>query len=115
MIVLLALAWARPDSSRGALVRQPNTTLRMPQEIQRTGFIVTNAFPGHTFDLPIAMATPPGETNRLFVLQRRGQIIVLTNVARATRTVFIELTNQTLSTSSESGLLGIAFHPGYAT
>jgi len=54
----------------------------------------------------------PGETNRLFILEKGGDIAVITNLASPTRSVFMSLP---VVADSESGMLGLAFHPGYAT
>jgi glucose/arabinose dehydrogenase len=73
------------------------------------------AFPGlPTFASPICIASPPGETNRLFVCEHGGNIVVITNLAAPTRTVFLNLTAR-VTLSGEAGLLAVAFHPGFAT
>lgn len=94
------------------LQRLPNTTLSLPPTPPQFGYTVNNAFPGLTFDQPVCIASPPQETNRLFILQKSGSIIAITNLASPTTTVFMTLP---VVTDSESGLLGLAFHPGYAT
>ena len=62
--------------------------------------------------------SPPGDATRLFVLEQKGQILVLQNgVLLPTPALNIQslvsppmvLTNA----NDERGLLGIAFHPGY--
>ena len=62
--------------------------------------------------------SPPGDSTRLFVLEQKGQILVLQNgVLLPTPALNIQslvsppmvLTNA----NDERGLLGIAFHPGY--
>ncbi|HXC34668.1 MAG TPA: PQQ-dependent sugar dehydrogenase [Candidatus Acidoferrales bacterium] len=83
----------------------------------------TNAFPGLIFSNPICITSPPGESNRLFVLEKHGRIIVITNLMNPTRTIFMNISSRVgVDNSSESadvtgeeGLLGMAFHPGYAT
>jgi glucose/arabinose dehydrogenase len=73
------------------------------------------AFPGlPTFSAPISIASPPGETNRLFVCEHGGNIVVITNLAAPTRTVFMNLSSR-VTLNGEAGLLAIAFHPGFAT
>ena len=89
-------------------------TLRMPPDAPSYGYVLNNAFPGLTFSAPIALATPPGETNRLFVLERSGRVTVITNLAAPNRTVFMDISSR-ITGGCEEGLLGIAFHPGYAT
>jgi glucose/arabinose dehydrogenase/mono/diheme cytochrome c family protein len=94
--------------------RVGNTTLRMPPTPPSSIVVTTNAFPTLTITAPICFATPPGETNRLFVLERAGRVIVITNLALPTRTVFMDIASR-VTGGCEEGLLGIAFHPGYAT
>ncbi len=76
-------------------------------------YATPDAFEGLRFTSPVALVTPAGETNRLFIVERGGTIAVITNLAKPTRTVFQTFTN--LQLSGESGLLGLAFHPGHAT
>jgi len=103
----LALSAQLPDSN-------PPVTLRMPQEPPSYGYRFTNAFGNLTFTDPIAIVTPPGETNRIFVLEQAGRIAVITNLAAPTRTVFLDIASRIVA-GGEQGLLGLAFHPGYAT
>lgn len=105
---ITGLTWAGP------LTRVPNTTLQLPEVPGGFGYRFVEAFPGLTLDNPVAIAAPPGETNRLFIVEQRGRIIVITNLAAPTRTVFLDLTKVTVY-GGEQGLLGLAFHPGYAT
>jgi glucose/arabinose dehydrogenase/mono/diheme cytochrome c family protein len=100
------------------LQRESNTTLALPSSPPSFGYTSTNAFGTMTFTNPVAIASPPGETNRIFILEKRGRIIVVTNLAAPTRTMFMDLTARVSASetvSDERGLLGIAFHPGYAT
>ncbi|MFM1768991.1 MAG: hypothetical protein RJA22_1520 [Verrucomicrobiota bacterium] len=92
----------------------PPPTLRMPATTPRFGYTFSNAFGALSFVNPIALRTPPGETNRLFVVEQAGVIAVITNLAAPTRTVFLNKTG-TLLSGGEEGLLGLAFHPGHAT
>ncbi len=108
---LLALAlWqtllAQPFS------RVANTSLRMPQNPGGYGYQLVDAL-GVRFEQPVAIASPPGETNRLFVVEQSGRIAVVTNLAAPTRTVFLDLYASTVR-GGEQGLLGLAFHPNYA-
>lgn len=96
----------------GPIQRAANTTLSLPPSPPQFGYSLANAFPGITFSAPLCIVSPPGETNRLFILEKGGNIVVITNLASPTRTVFMRLS---VRTESESGMLGLAFHPGYAT
>ncbi|HTI68538.1 MAG TPA: PQQ-dependent sugar dehydrogenase [Candidatus Limnocylindria bacterium] len=113
--VLIVAILAEPKGAAApSLVRVPNTTLKLPPNPPVFGYTTTNTFPALTFGSPVAIVTPPGETNRLFVVNKAGFIYVVTNLAQPTKTTFLDLTSK-LFVSGESGLLGLAFHPGYAT
>ena len=107
--------------SPAQLLRVPNTTLQMPSSPPVYGYTSVNAFPGLLFTNPICIVSPPGETNRLFILSKNGLITVITNLAAPNETTFMDLTPQVSSqdanssTYGERGLLGMAFHPGFAT
>jgi glucose/arabinose dehydrogenase len=103
----LALSAQLPD------LNEP-PTLRMPQEPPGYGYRLTNAFGTLAFTDPIAIVTPPGETNRIFVVEQAGRIGVITNLAAPTRTVFLDIASRIIA-GGEEGLLGLAFHPGFAT
>ncbi len=65
---------------------------------------------------PVMVCAPPGDTDRLFVVEQRsgstGRIRIFDlNSNQLLSTPFLSLT---VSTSSEQGLLGMAFHPDYA-
>lgn len=66
---------------------------------------------------PVFAASPPGEPDRLFILEKEtGRIVILdltTNQRLATP--FLDIPQAELSTNGEQGLLGLAFHPDYAT
>jgi glucose/arabinose dehydrogenase len=106
---LTLLAFAAPAQ----LQRVPNLSLtNLPPQPPQFGYTLNNAFPTVALSQPVCIASPPQETNRLFILERSGNIVVITNLAAPTRTVFMSLP---VLSDSESGLLGLAFHPGYAT
>lgn len=82
-----------------------------------SSYLWTNvtAFPGlPSIANAICITAPPGETNRLFICEHGGIIDVITNLAAPNRTVFMNLSSRTYF-SGEAGLLGLAFHPGFAT
>jgi glucose/arabinose dehydrogenase len=99
-----------------------NNTLNLPADLpSATGYSTENALGTLTFNAPIAIAIPPGETNRLFVVERGGTIQVVNNLnTTPTKQLFLDLnavlsaSGETLSTSGEQGLLGMVFHPNYA-
>src|SRR5712671_5357593 len=87
-----------------------------------SGYALTNAFPVLAFTNPVCIASPPGETNRLFIVEKRGRVVVITNLAVPTRSIFMDISASSMvisaadtSVGGEEGLLGLTFHPGYAT
>ena len=65
------------------------------------------------FSQPIAIENA-GDT-RLFVVEQRGKIKILNSNGTTNATDFLDLTTLVSPTGNERGLLGLAFHPNYAT
>ena len=61
---------------------------------------------------PLYVTSARDGTNRLFIVEQGGRILVLQPGATAA-TVFLDITSKVLS-GGERGLLGLAFHPQYA-
>lgn len=100
--------------SHAQLTRVPNTTLHLPQNPATRPYVLQQQF-GRAFSAPVALVTPPGETNRLFIVEKVGRISLITNLTAATPTVltFLNITTK-VNPDGEQGLLGLAFHPNYA-
>jgi glucose/arabinose dehydrogenase len=76
---------------------------------------LVNAFPNLTFTQPVLVTHANDGSNRVFVVQQNGLIRVFPNDSTATAApTFLNLSAR-ISTGSERGLLGLAFHPNYAT
>lgn len=78
------------------------------------GYSTPNAFGTLPFTNALVITSPPGETNRIFIAEQAGVIVVITNLAAPTRTVFMNISGP-VAAGGERGLLGLAFHPGYST
>lgn len=63
--------------------------------------------------LPVGMAHAGDD--RLFVLERRGVIQILDSTGTLLPTPYLDISSKVLSSSTEQGLLGLAFHPNYAS
>ncbi len=61
-------------------------------------------------EAPVFLASPPGDP-RLFVLEQPGRVLVLE--PGGSPQVFLDI-RELVSFGGERGLLGLAFHPGYA-
>ncbi len=66
-----------------------------------------------TFERPVLVTAPPGDTDRLFVVNQTGTVQVVRN-GEVLPTPFLDLRDK-VRFSSEPGLLSIAFAPDYAT
>lgn len=62
---------------------------------------------------PLYVAQPPGEEQDLYVVEKGGRILILTESGFSS-TPFLDVTARTLN-SGERGLLGLAFHPQFET
>src|SRR6266487_2752940 len=89
-------------------------TLNLPPSPPVLGYSNAAALGNMTFTAPVAVVSAPGDTNRLFIVEEIGRIVVITNLASPNRTVFMDISTRVLF-SGEQGLLGLAFHPGYLT
>ncbi|MCP3980076.1 MAG: PQQ-dependent sugar dehydrogenase [bacterium] len=67
---------------------------------------------------PLFVASPPGDTERLFIVEQDGTIRILQNGVLL-GTPFLDISSQVQSPAdgwaNEEGLLGFAFHPDYAS
>ena len=63
------------------------------------------------FNQPLYVTQAPGDTRRLFVVEKRGRVKVVRG-GRVLRRPFLSLRGQ-VSTATEQGLLGLAFAPSY--
>ncbi|WP_188369164.1 PQQ-dependent sugar dehydrogenase [Muriicola marianensis] len=75
------------------------------------------AFPNLTFQYPVEIQPSVDGTDRIFVVEQPGRIVVFPNdpgVTTAQKSVFLDLTGVvSYSSGQEIGLLGLAFHPNY--
>ena len=117
LIALLLIAVSTPAQ----LVRETNSTLKFPTVVTSAPgqYELKDAFPNLTFDRPVCIATPPGETNRIFVIERVGRIITVTNFANPVKEVFLDMSAQVnasdwVNNRRTEGLSSIAFHPNFA-
>jgi len=93
------------------LQRISNGTLGLPGELPVYGYTLVDAYAGLSFVDPVGLASAPGETNRLFVLEQGGLVYVITNLASPNKTLFLDV--RPVFNGCEGGLLGLAFHPAF--
>ncbi|MBE2213225.1 MAG: PQQ-dependent sugar dehydrogenase [Opitutaceae bacterium] len=115
----LAIIFASLLSSAGAqpLTRVAATSLALPANPPTLGYTTQRALGTLSFNQPVAIVSAPGETDRLFVVEKPGRIIVVQNPGSAspTSSVFLDISARVGDSSGEQGLLALAFHPNFAT
>jgi glucose/arabinose dehydrogenase len=107
----------------GAGPRVANETITMPASPPVSTLELENAFAGLSFSSPLCLRSPEGDSRRLFVCEKTGDLALIPDVTAANpvKTVFLDLDailssrGEALRTNSEMGLLSVAFHPDYTT
>src|ERR1051325_7759763 len=61
------------------------------------GFGLIDPFPGIQFNQPVVLASPLGDTNSLFVVERLGKVFAITNLSRPNKTLLLDITGFTAS------------------
>lgn len=79
-----------------------------------TSVSLTRAFPSLTFSQPTALVQRPGDDARWYLLEKGGRVLTFTPQDPAP-SVALDIRDRVESAPSEAGLLGIAFHPDFAS
>lgn len=111
-------------------LRIANSEWAMPAELPPTTWVLEDALPGLSFVEPIALSSIPGDADQLYVSERMAKIQRVDDVASGTpaKNLFLDLqavvasfpdgtASETIEGggNQENGLLGLAFHPDYAS
>lgn len=76
-------------------------------------FTLQEAFPNLEYSSPVFLTHSGDNTNRIFILEQNGRIMVFPNSPAVTSDkTFLDITDR-VSSGGEMGLLGLAFHPNY--
>ena len=67
----------------------------------------------HRFSKPLFLTVSPDDTNRLFIVEQGGRILVV-KAEKVLATPFLDITKK-VSAGGERGLLGLAFHPRFSS
>jgi glucose/arabinose dehydrogenase len=89
--------------------------LALPVAAQSTPLTTTLVANG--FSRPLYACAPPGDTDRLFVVeQNSGEVnIILLASGTVLPTSFVDVSSKDQTSGNERGMLGMAFHPNYAS
>jgi len=102
--------------------RVANTTINMPGTAPASVIEMEPAFSNLFFSSPVCLRSPDGDTQRLFICEKGGDLELIPDVTASSpsKTIFLNLDlilsnrGESILTSSEQGLLSVAFHPDYA-
>jgi uncharacterized repeat protein (TIGR03806 family) len=78
----------------------------------------TRVFNGLSFDDPVALYQAPEDSDYWYLVEKEGNIIRFENTpdeafSSSDTETFLDISSRVYSSESETGLLGIAFHPDY--
>jgi glucose/arabinose dehydrogenase len=81
---------------------------------ERLPYTARPAFGGLRFNQPVGIVSPPGDSDRLFIIEKPGRIVLLdgTDPQNPLR-VFLDLRARVGDDVSEQGVLALAFHPDW--
>ena len=96
-----------------------STTCKLPADPTVPGSLTLEpAFPNLSFGFPEDLEHAGDGSNRLFVVEQGGRVAVFPNDPAVTQgqvKTFLQMPPGKVNSGGEKGLLGLAFHPDYAT
>ena len=98
-----------PPTSTPAPTPSPTTLSSFPDP---TGYEWKPVISG--LQLPVDIQNAGDGSDRLFIVEKRGLILIFQD-GQLLPTPFLDISSKVDSQHSEQGLLGLAFHPGYAS
>jgi uncharacterized repeat protein (TIGR03806 family) len=114
--VFAACSDGRRSADYGLEVRTLVPALPLPTGLPNPSPVqLEQAFPALLFDSPVFLCAPPDGSDRIAVVEQPGRILMFPNdQAVGSASVFLDLRAQ-VQAGGEEGLLGLAFHPDYAS
>ena len=101
-----AISAACPATQTQAIAPAPPSGAPPPGIALRLEPIINLSF-------PLFLSAPPGDTSRLFVVEKGGMIKIVNRATNLLIETFLDISGL-VSTGGEQGLLGLAFDPQYA-
>jgi len=90
---------------------KPSDSSLSPPPPVSSDYQATRVFSG--LSSPVGLEAPPGDTARVFIVEKTGRIMIAKHGVLLARP-FLNI-GALVSTGGEQGLLGLAFHPQYAS
>jgi len=116
LTLTVAACGAAARTTGGKPSPPPSRATPMPTSSARTAVLATPSF--HLKRIatgliqPLYVTAPPGDTHRLFIVEKTGEIVILRDGVRLAAP-FLNISNL-VSQASEQGLLCLAFDPHFA-
>ena len=105
--------WPGPDGGTNPLIpRVENTTCQLPPAPPIGGMELTEAFPEVAVERPVWLGVAPGGRD-LYLIAQGGRVVVFDPKNPSDFNTFLDISVS--RAGNEEGLLGLAFHPQYAT
>jgi hypothetical protein len=108
-IVFLAITLVAISALRGSLILRYK--IQVETEIQPI-YEVTDAFPNHSFNRPVGVYHAGDGTNRLFVIEQPGEILLIENSENTqTSEVFLDIRDRVLCGGGRAVVVGVGVSP----
>jgi uncharacterized repeat protein (TIGR03806 family) len=92
------------------------TCVAPPRPAEASGVALQRAFPRLTFRQPLFALQAPGDSRRVYVVEKEGRVLAFANEEdTASTSLVIDLSRRVNASHDETGLLGMAFHPRFAS
>ena len=102
---LILLLFAVPARGQNQIVESPDGALQLEEP-----------FPNLRFTRPVDFQTPGDGSDRIFVVEQAGVIKIFDNRSdTGSAGTFLDIKSRVRDQGNEEGLLGLAFHPEFAT
>ena len=102
---LILLLFAVPARGQNQIVESPDGALQLEEP-----------FPNLRFTRPVDFQTPGDGSDRIFVVEQAGVIKIFDNRSdTGSAGAFLDIKSRVRDQGNEEGLLGLAFHPEFAT
>ena len=98
----------------GLDTRPINTTCVAPARTVGSSTVTVTQVFNYGLSNATAAVQAPGDNNRWYMVERAGRIMTFT-LANPAPTVFLDISSAVKSADQEAGLLGLVFHPNFAS
>lgn len=114
----LAIAWMAlaPSAVAVAPASTDPPVAQAPEQAPIPDVRLQRMLPSLVLKRPVQVVQAPGDTDRLFIVEQAGRILVADRTDRAAKRAdeFIDIRKRVNDKNNEEGLLSLAFHPDFA-